>query len=74
MAGDYEPNTNRLESLGFYRNLGKHLRVQPCKRVVMIAGNHDWLLYENPDAARAAINQGRRVRYLKDTSRRTSRG
>ena len=66
MAGDYEPNTDRLQSLGFYRNIGRHLRAAPCRHVVMIAGNHDWLLYEQPDVALAAVAEFRRVRYLKD--------
>jgi Icc-related predicted phosphoesterase len=67
LAGDYEPNTNPLEALACYRAMAKHLRVQSIRLgIVMVAGNHDWLLYNDPQHVLKTMNLGRHLHYLKD--------
>ena len=66
LAGDYEPNTNPLSSLTFYRHMGAHLRVSEARHIVMIAGNHDWLLYHDAEKVLRVLGLGKRLRYLQD--------
>jgi Icc-related predicted phosphoesterase len=66
LGGDYEPNTNPLEAMAMYKAMALHLKTAPCRHVVMIAGNHDWLLDRDAANVLAIMNGGRRIRYLRD--------